>query len=417
MKKVLIVGSGGREYSIGYFLKDEAEVFYAPGNGATEEFATNIDIKDFEELAKWAKENNIDLTIVGPEQPLVDGIVDVFKKHNLTIFGPNKDAARLEGSKVYMKNFLRKYNIPTAKYIETSDKAKAFEFIDNMQKTPIVVKADGLCAGKGVIIAESKEEAKKTVEEMLSGKAFGEAGKKVIVEEFLDGFELSMFAICDGKDFVLLPAAQDHKRVGDGDTGPNTGGMGAYAPTPLATPEIYEKVKEKVIKPTLKGMQEEGNPYEGVLFIGLMIVDNEPYVLEYNVRFGDPECEELMALIDSSLYDMFYYGARGELDKIDVKIKDIVAVGVVCASKNYPYSSSEPAEITIDDLSDCNGYIAYAGVKKIDGKLMATGGRVLVCVGFGKDVKEARDEAYKIVDKVHFEGKKYRKDIAYQAIK
>jgi len=416
MKKVLIVGSGGREYSIGYFLKDEAEIFYAPGNGATQEFATNIDIKDFEELAKWAKENSIDLTIVGPEQPLVDGIVDVFKKHNLTIFGPNKDAARLEGSKVYMKNFLKKYNIPTAKYIETSDKEKAFEFIDNMQKTPIVVKADGLCAGKGVIIAESKEDAKKAAEEMLSGKAFGEAGKKVIIEEFLDGFELSMFAICDGKDFVLLPAAQDHKRLLDGDKGPNTGGMGAYAPTPLATDEIYEKVKEKVIKPTLKGMQEEGNPYEGVLFIGLMIVDNEPYVLEYNVRFGDPECEELMALIESSLYDMFYYGAMGELDKIDVKIKDMVAVGVVCASKNYPYSSSEPAEIKVDDLSDCNGYIAYAGVKKIDGKLYATGGRVLVCVGFGKNVKEARDEAYKIVDKVHFEGKKYRKDIAYQAI-
>ena len=416
MKRVLIVGSGGREYSIGYFMKDEAEVFYAPGNGATEEFATNIDIKDFEELANWAKENNIDLTIVGPEAPLVEGIVDVFKKHNLTIFGPNKDAARLEGSKVYMKNFLKKYNIPTAKYIETDDMQKAYEFIDSMEKTPIVVKADGLCAGKGVIIAESKEEAKKAVEEMLSGKAFGEAGKKVIVEEYLDGFELSMFAICDGKDFVLLPAAQDHKRLLDGDKGPNTGGMGAYAPTPLATPEIYEKVKERVIKPTLKGMQEEGNPYEGVLFIGLMIVDNEPYVLEYNVRFGDPECEELMALIDTSVYDMFYNGATKQLDKIDVKIKDMVAVGVVCASKNYPYSSSEPAEIKVDDLSDTNGYIAYAGVKKIDGKLYATGGRVLVCVGFGKDVKEARDEAYKIVDKVHFEGKKYRRDIAYQAI-
>ena len=417
MKKVLIVGSGGREYSIGYFLKNEAEVFYAPGNGATEEFATNIDIKDFEELAQFAKENNIDLTIVGPEQPLVEGIVDVFKKHNLTIFGPSKEAARLEGSKVYMKNFLKKYNIPTAKYIETDDKNAAFEFIDNMQRLPIVVKADGLCAGKGVIIAESKEEAKKTVEEMLSGEAFGEAGKKVIVEEFLDGYELSMFAICDGRDFVLLPAAQDHKRVGDGDTGPNTGGMGAYAPTPLANDELYEKVKERIIKPTLKGMQQENAPFEGVLFIGLMIVDNEPYVLEYNVRFGDPECEELMALIESSLYDMFYYGAKGELDKIDVKIKDMVAVGVVCASKNYPYSSSEPAEIKIDNLSDINGYIAYAGVKKIDNKLMATGGRVLVCVGFGKNVKEARDEAYKIVDKVHFEGKKYRKDIAYQAIK
>ena len=416
MKRVLIVGSGGREYSIGYFMKDEAEIFYAPGNGATDEFATNIDIQDFEELANWAKENNIDLTIVGPEAPLVEGIVDVFKKHNLTIFGPNKDAARLEGSKVYMKNFLKKYNIPTAKYIETNDLQKAYEFIDSMKKTPIVVKADGLCAGKGVIIAESKVEAKKAVEEMLSGKAFGEAGKKVIVEEFLDGFELSMFAICDGKDFVLLPAAQDHKRLLDGDKGPNTGGMGAYAPTPLATAEIYEKVKEKVIKPTLKGMQEEGNPYEGVLFIGLMIVDNEPYVLEYNVRFGDPECEELMALIDTSVYDMFYNGATKQLDKIDVKIKDMVAVGVVCASKNYPYSSSEPAVITVDDLSDTNGYIAYAGVKKIDGKLYATGGRVLVCVGFGKDVKEARDEAYKIVDKVHFEGKKYRRDIAYQAI-
>ncbi|WP_457562626.1 phosphoribosylamine--glycine ligase [Caminibacter pacificus] len=417
MKKVLIIGGGGREYSIGYFMKDEAEIFYAPGNGATEEFATNIDIKDFEELANWAKENNIDLTIVGPEDPLVKGVVDVFKSHGLTIFGPSSKAARLEGSKVYMKNFLKKYNIPTARYIETDDKQKAYEFIDSMDKLPIVVKADGLCAGKGVIIAESKEEAKKTVEDMLSGKAFGDAGKKVIVEEFLDGYELSMFAICDGEDFVLLPAAQDHKRLLDGDKGPNTGGMGAYAPTPLANEELYEKVKSRIIKPTLKGMQEEGAPFEGVLFIGLMIVDNEPYVLEYNVRFGDPECEELMALIDSSVYDMFFNGATKQLDKIDVKIKDMVAVGVVCASKNYPYSSSEPAEITVDDLSDCNGYIAYAGVKKIDGKLMATGGRVLVCVGFGKDVKEARDEAYKIVDKVHFEGKKYRKDIAYQALK
>jgi len=417
MKKVLIIGGGGREYSIGYFLKDEAKIYYAPGNGATEEFATNIDIKDFEELAKFAKEEGIDLTIVGPEDPLVKGIVDVFKKHGLTIFGPSKEAAKLEGSKVYMKNFLRKYNIPTAKYIETSSKQEAYDFIDSMDKLPIVVKADGLCAGKGVIIAESKEEAKETVDGMLSGEMFGDAGKKVIVEEFLDGYELSMFAICDGEDFVLLPAAQDHKRLLDGDKGPNTGGMGAYAPTPLATPELYEKVKEKIIRPTLKGMQQEGAPFEGVLFIGLMIVDNEPYVLEYNVRFGDPECEELMALIDSSLYDMFKNAATKQLDKIDVKMKDMVAVGVVCASKNYPYSSSEPAEITIDDLSDCNGYIAYAGVKKIDGKLYATGGRVLVCVGYGKDVKEARDEAYKIVDKVHFDGKKYRRDIAYQAIK
>ncbi len=417
MKKVLIIGSGGREYSIGYFMKDEAEIFYAPGNGATDEFATNIDIKDFEELASFVKNNGIDLTIVGPEDPLVNGVVDVFKKHGLVVFGPSAKAARLEGSKVYMKNFLKKYNIPTAKYIETSDKQKAYDFIDKCEKLPIVVKADGLCAGKGVIIAESKDEAKKTVEDMLSGKAFGDAGKKVIVEEFLDGYELSMFAICDGKDFVLLPAAQDHKRLLDGDKGPNTGGMGAYAPTPLVNDELYEKVKERVIKPTLKGMQEEGSAFEGVLFIGLMIVGGEPYVLEYNVRFGDPECEELMALIDSSVYDMLKNAATKQLDKIDVRIKDMVAVGVVCASKNYPYSSSEPAEISVDDLSECNGYISYAGVRKTDGKLMATGGRVLVCVGFGKDVKSARDEAYKIVDKVHFDGKQFRKDIAYQAVK
>jgi len=418
MKKVLIIGSGGREYSIGYAMRDEAEIFYAPGNGATSSFATNITVSDFEELASFVKENEIDLTIVGPEQPLVEGIVDVFKSHNLTIFGPSKKAAQLEGSKVYMKNFLKKYNIPTASYIETSSQDDAFKFIDEMKTLPIVVKADGLCAGKGVIIAQSKEEAKETVKDMLSGESFGDAGKRVIVEEFLDGYELSMFAICDGKDFILLPAAQDHKRVGDGDTGPNTGGMGAYAPTPLVNEEIYEKVKTRVIKPTLKGMQEEGSPYEGVLFIGVMVVNGEPIILEYNVRFGDPECEELMTLIDSSVYEMFYYGATKELDKIDVKISNKTSVGVVVASKNYPYSSSTPAEITIDEekLSKLNGHISYAGVKEIDGKLMATGGRVLVCVGFGDDVKSARDEAYKIVECVNFDGMKYRKDIAYQAI-
>jgi phosphoribosylamine--glycine ligase len=418
MKKVLIIGSGGREYSIGYAMKDEVEVFYAPGNGATTEFATNLNIKDYYELREWVIENNIDLTIVGPEAPLVDGVVDIFKEKNLTIFGSSKEASQLEGSKVYMKNFLKKYNIPTAKYIETDNQDDAYKFIDEMEKLPIVVKADGLCAGKGVIIAQSKEEAKQTVTDMLSGTSFGDAGKKVIVEEFLDGYELSMFAICDGKDFVLLPAAQDHKRVGDGDTGPNTGGMGAYAPTPLVDDELYQKVKDRVIKPTLIGMQKENAPYEGVLFIGVMVVDNEPIILEYNVRFGDPECEELMPLIDSSVYDMFYYGAKGELDKIDVKIKNQVAVGVVCASKNYPYSSSEPAEIKIDNdkLAKLNGHISYAGVSKQGDKLMATGGRVLVCIGMGEDVKSARDEAYKIVETVDFAGMKYRKDIAYQAI-
>jgi len=413
--KVLIVGGGGREYSIGYFMKDEAELFYAPGNGATSQFATNLEIKDYQELAKWAKENGVDLTIVGPEAPLVDGIVDIFQKEGLTIFGPTKGASQLEGSKVFMKKFLQKYNIPTARFVETSNLEEAEKFIEEMGGK-VVVKADGLCGGKGVLIPSSVEEAKEQAREMLSGKLFGEAGKRIVVEEFLDGFELSMFAICDGKNFKLLPAAQDHKRLLDGDRGPNTGGMGAYAPTPLATPEIYRKVEEKIIKPTLEGMAKEGYPYTGVLFLGLMVVDGEPYVLEYNVRFGDPECEELMPLIDSSLYQMFYNGAIGNLEGIDTKIKPITAVGVVCASKNYPYGKSEPTPIEIGDISDINGYIAFAGVSEKDGKLWATGGRVLVCVGFGKDVKEAREEAYRLVGRVDFDGMQYRKDIAYQAL-
>ena len=420
---ILILGSGGREYSIGLAISKEDEnhnITFCPGNGATDKIANNINIKDYNELALWAKENKIDLTIVGPEQPLVDGVVDIFKKHNLTIFGPSKDAARLEGSKVYMKNILKKYNIPTAKFIETSSKAEAKNFIDNMKKTPIVVKADGLCAGKGVIIANSKEEAKDAVKKMLSGESFGDAGLKVIIEEYLDGYELSIFAICDGENYKILPAAQDHKRVGDGDTGPNTGGMGAYAPTPLIDDDIYKKVEEKIIKPTLKGMKQEGAPFEGVLFIGIMVVDKEPIVLEYNVRFGDPECEILIPLLETPVSELFYKGATKQLDKLDIKIKKQYGVAVVMASKNYPYSSSTPAEITIDNIPSelsANSHISYAGVTKDGDKLMATGGRVLLCVGFGDSIKIARDRAYELSKYVNFNGKKYRSDIAYQALK
>ena len=421
---VLIIGSGGREYSIGYALKRDENVdkiYFTPGNGATDELGENINIKDFNELAKFAKEKNIDLTVVGPEDPLVNGIVDVFKEQGLTIFGPSKDAARLEGSKVFMKNCLKKYNIPTAKYIETDSLEEAIEFINKMSE-PIVVKADGLCAGKGVIIAKSKQEAIDAAKGMLSGESFGEAGKKIIVEEFLDGYELSVFAVCDGKDYVVLPAAQDHKRLLDNDEGPNTGGMGAYAPTPLINDELYKKIEDRVIKPTLNGLKEDGTPFSGVLFIGLMIVNNEPYVLEYNVRFGDPECEELMVLFDSPVSDMLFKAATGNLKDAEVKFKEnTYAVGVVLASKNYPYSSSEPAEIIVDeivheDLKN-NSYIAYAGVSRDeDGKLLATGGRVLVCVGLGNSIKEARDKAYMLVGQVHFAGKKCRTDIAYQAL-
>ncbi|WP_323587346.1 phosphoribosylamine--glycine ligase [Aliarcobacter butzleri] len=418
---ILILGSGGREFSIGLsiFKENAHNLFFMPGNGATDKLGKNINIKDYNDLAIWAKDNSIDLTIVGPEAPLVDGVVDIFKKHNLTIFGPSAAAARLEGSKVYMKNILKKYNIPTAAFIETSNEKEAHDFIETMN-LPIVVKADGLCAGKGVIIAQSKDEAKIAVSDMLSGASFGDAGTSVVVEEYLDGYELSVFAICDGENYKVLPAAQDHKRVGDGDTGPNTGGMGAYAPTPLVSDDIYKKIEERVIKPTLKGMQNEGAPFEGVLFIGVMVVKGEPIILEYNVRFGDPECEILMPLLATPVSELFYKGATKQLDKLDIKIKDEFGVGVVIASENYPYSSSKPAEITIDEIENelsSSSHISYAGVEKIDGKLMATGGRVLICVGFGKTIKEARDNAYKLTTKVHFSGKKCRSDIAYQALK
>ena len=420
---ILILGSGGREYSIGLALKNEKShnLYFMPGNGATSDLGKNINITDYEKLAIFAKENSIDLTIVGPEGPLVDGVVDIFKKYELTIFGPSKEAAQLEGSKAYMKNILKKYNIPTAAFIETSNKQDAYDFIDGMKNLPIVVKADGLCGGKGVIIAQSKEEAKKTVDDMLNGEAFGEAGEKVIVEEFLDGYELSVFAICDGENYKILPAAQDHKRVGDGDTGPNTGGMGAYAPTPLVNDEIYKKLEDRVIKPTLKGMQEENAPFEGVLFVGVMVVNGEPIVLEYNVRFGDPECEILMPLIESKVSDLFYYGATKQLDKLDIKFKNKFAVGVVMASSNYPYSSSAPSIISLSNIVDEelleNSHISFAGVEKKDDVLLATGGRVAVCVGLGDTVKEARDRAYLLSSEISFDGKKFRKDIAYQALK
>ena len=420
---VLIVGGGGREYSIGLALskdKNVTKIYFAPGNGKSCDLGQNIDIKDLNKLAKFAKDKAIDLTIVGPEAPLTEGIVDIFEKEGLKIFGPSKDAARLEGSKAFMKNFLAKNSIPTAKYIETSDFNQACKFIDSLNE-PIVVKADGLCAGKGVIIATSKNEAKNEAKRMLSGESFADAGKKIVVEEFLDGYELSVFAICDGENYKILPAAQDHKRLLDGDKGPNTGGMGAYAPTPLINDELYEKIEKRVIIPTLKGMKELNTPYKGVLFIGLMIVDGEPIVLEYNVRFGDPECEVLMPLLKTDASELFYKAASGKLNELQIEFYDKYCVGVVIASENYPYKSSKPSEIIIDDIVDSdiknNTHISYAGVSKIEGKLFATGGRVLLCIGLGDSIKDARDRAYGLCGQVHFAGKQFRKDIAYQALK
>ncbi len=420
---IMIIGSGGREYSIGLALSKDKNVdklYFAPGNGATEEFGENIATTEFEELANFAKQKNIELTIVGPEAPLVDGIVDVFKSHNLNVFGSSKAASQLEGSKIFMKNFLARNSIPTAAYIETTDIKKADDFIDSLQ-VPIVVKADGLCGGKGVIIATSRDEAKKAASDMLSGESFGDAGTSIVVEEFLDGYELSLFAICDGDDYKILPAAQDHKRLLNGDEGPNTGGMGAYAPTPLIDDELYKKINERVVEPTLKGMRDEGYPFEGVLFIGVMVVDGEPIVLEYNVRFGDPECEILMPLLKSPPSELFYKAATKDLKNLEIELSDEYAVGVVIASEHYPYKSSKPAEIIVDKSVDeevkQNTHIAYAGVTLEDGKLYATGGRVLLCIGLGSSIKEARDRAYHRCGDVHFVGKKFRTDIAYQALR
>ena len=422
IKSVLIIGAGGREYSIGLAIRKDERVenlFFAPGNGATENLGKNISISDFEELAKFVIENKIDLTIVGPEQPLVDGIVDFFESKGLAIFGSSKGASQLEGSKIFMKNFLKKYNIPTARFIETSSLEDSYKFIETLE-VPIVVKADGLCGGKGVIIAQSKDEAKKSAGEMLSGNLFGDAGTKIIIEEFLDGYELSVFAIADGKNYKILPPAQDHKRIFTGDKGPNTGGMGAYAPTPLIDETLSKKIEDRIINPTLDGMAKDGNSFTGVLFAGIMVVNGEPITLEFNVRFGDPECEILMPLIETPITEILYQATQGKLDEVNIKISKRVAVGVVMASKDYPFKSSTPAEIIVDkiihkDLAE-NSHISYAGVSKEDGILYATGGRVLVAVGLGENIQEARDRAYMLCGQIHFSGKQFRTDIAYQAL-
>lgn len=414
--KIMILGSGAREYSIALALKrvdENLEFYFAPGNGATKSLGTNLNFKDPVVLATYAKEKEFDLCIVGSESFLAEGVVDIFKQHNIPIFGPTKAAAMLETSKSFMKSFLKKYRIKTAKFLNTNDIEKAKNFILSLTP-PIVVKADGLCAGKGVIIAKTHEEAIEEASKMLSGENFGEAGKLIVVEEFLDGFELSIFAVCDGNDFVLLPAAQDHKKLLDGDKGPNTGGMGAYAPSSLANESLLRKIQKDIIIPTLAGMKKEGSEFCGVLFIGIMVVGNKPYVLEFNVRFGDPECEVLMPLIENPL-ELILATTQKRLRHTKIKIKKDYAVGVVCASENYPYKSSPKSEISITNIPE-NTHISYAGVSLEDGKLMADGGRVLVCVGTGSSIEEAQKKAYELCENVHFKGKQFRKDIAHQVI-
>lgn len=443
--KILIVGSGGREYSIALSLKNDArvgQIYFAPGNGASEKIGRNIHAKGNKEIVDFCVNNGINLVIIGPEQPLIEGLSDALRKAKIRVFAPSKKAAQLEGSKIFMKNLLQKYKIPTARFITSSDKNELFGFIDSAfgaesstessaksrakiaessldSAKKIVIKADGLCAGKGVIIAESISQAKQSVEAMISGEAFGEAGKRIVIEEFLDGFELSVFAICDGRDFIVLPTAQDHKRLLDNDKGPNTGGMGAYSPTPQCTPALLEKIKSRIIRPTLDAMKREDAEFCGVLFCGIMVVGGEPFVLEFNVRFGDPECEVILPLLKTPLLDILEAALAQNLRDFKVEILDKASVGVVLASENYP-NASPPQEITMASELNCTSnaqsHISFAGVSKENGVLVASGGRVMVAVGIGENLKEAQESAYKLARGVKFKGAKMRTDIANKAL-
>ena len=419
---ILIIGSGAREYSIALSLLNDSrlsQLYFCPGNGATSELGENIDIKDNEEIVAFCINNNISLVIIGPEAPLISGLANALRASNIRVFGPSKEAAKLEGSKVFMKHILAKYGINTARFSSGSDKNELCQFIDSLNSQMVVIKADGLCAGKGVIIA-SKDEAKKILDEMLNGNLFGEAGKNVVVEEYLDGFELSIFAICDGEDFIVLPSAQDHKRLLDCDMGPNTGGMGAYSPTPLCSGELLESIKEQVIRPTLDAMACENAAFCGVLFCGIMVVDNKPYVLEFNVRFGDPECEVILPLLKTPLLDIINASIDKKIKDFRYEILDKSCVGVVVASKNYPFQSSPKEVIThskVNFLSNQLSHISFAGVSDICGNLYADGGRVFVAVGIGDTLKEAKQNAYKLIENIGFEGMQFRSDIAFRALR
>lgn len=420
--EILIIGNGGREYSIALSLINDSrikKIYFCNGNGATSNLGENINIKNNQEIVDFCIDRNITMVIIGPEAPLIEGLSDLLISNNIKVFAPSKKAAALEGSKAFMKNLLHKYNIPTARFKESSDIDELLAFIESLPNETIVLKADGLCAGKGVIIAQSKIEAKHYLKDMLNGNLFGEAGKRVVVEEFLDGYELSVFAICDGEDFIILPIAQDHKRLKDNDIGPNTGGMGAYSPTPLCNENLLNKIKSSIIKPTLESMKKEGCEFVGVLFCGIMVVDCIPYVLEFNVRFGDPECEVILPLLQTPLLDILNAAIEKRLKKFTYKISNKHCVGVVVASKDYPFKSS-PKEIinfsNINTTSNKTSHISFAGVSKIEDKLFASGGRVFVVVGIGDSLVQAKDEAYKLIDQINFNGMQFRSDIAFRAL-
>ena len=420
--KVLIIGNGGREHALAWKAAQDdnvTQVFVAPGNAGTasEHKVTNVDIDvlDIARLVEFAQAENISLTIVGPEAPLVVGVVDQFEEAGLAVFGPVQAAAQLEGSKAFTKDFLARHNIPTAAYQNFTEIEPAKAYV-KQQGAPIVVKADGLAAGKGVILAQTEQEAFDAIDDMLAGNAFGEAGHRVVVEEFLTGEEASFIVMVDGKNILPLATSQDHKARDNGDKGPNTGGMGAYSPAPVVTQAIHDRAMQEVIIPTVEGMASEGMPYKGFLYAGLMIdADGTPKVLEYNCRFGDPETQPILMRLKSSLVELCLAGTRGELDKIDVEWDSRTALGVVMAAGGYPEAYNKGDEITgINNVS--NAKVFQAGTRVDDGKTLTNGGRVLCVTALGNTVKEAQEQAYKAVKSIDWKDVYYRTDIGHRAI-
>ena len=421
---VLVIGSGGREHALVWKIKQSPKVknvYCIPGNAGISNDAQCFEskISDFSALAGFVKDKSIDITVVGPEVPLSEGIVDYFNAAGLKVFGPNKKAAQLEGSKIFSKNFMKKHGIPTAEYGAFNNLSEALKYLDKIDKnTPLVVKADGLAAGKGVIICKNTDEAKSSLREILEKKVFGLAGENVVIEEFLSGEETSIMVFMDGKNYHIMVSSQDHKRVFDSDLGPNTGGMGAYAPAPVFDKEIRQVVEETIIKPIIKGLEKDKIEYKGVLYIGLMICNKKPFVLEFNCRFGDPETQVVLPLLKSDVMDIVESVIAGKLDKCKIEWYNKSAVCVVLTSQGYPGSYVKGKQIKglADAAKAKNVVVFHAGTSFKDTQVVTSGGRVLGVTGIGDNINDALKASYGAVNSINFEGMHYRKDIAKRAL-
>ena len=421
---VLVIGGGGREHALAWKAAQSAQVdtvYVAPGNAGTEREPgienVALDVMNFQGLADFANDNGVGLTIVGPEAPLVDGIVDYFAGRGLRCFGPSRGAAQLEGSKAFTKDFLARHQIPTASYANFTELEPALAYLRE-QGAPIVVKADGLAAGKGVIVAQTLDEAEDAVTDMLSGNAFGEAGCRVVIEDFLEGEEASYIVMVDGRNVLPMATSQDHKRIGEGDTGPNTGGMGAYSPAPVVTPEVEQRIMEQVILPTVRGMAEEGNDYTGFLYAGLMIdPEGQPRVIEYNCRFGDPETQPIMVRLQSDLVALCNSALDGSLESDSVAWDSRCAIGVVLAAGGYPGSYDKGLPISGLELSQAAEVkVFHAGTRLQDGQVVTNGGRVLCVTALGDDIASAQQACYAAADTIRWDGVTLRRDIGWRAI-